>query len=629
MSGAFLGIEPATSKTSTPYVSPVKPAGEKGFDDLMRGLLKHQDSKPRTENKPIERPKSEKPKEDIAAPAKHPQSKPAIRKSKKAAQQQDEQPSSTEDENTARGNREVAEKSEKTQKTEPVETKDAASQDPNAEGVEVKETESQIPVETQVSEDDVTSFVLPEAAEETPEMDDVAEAVSFVNEEMPVEAEVEPKVALRVKVEEAEEEKPQASVEAEADAPVVLTEEESDEMPEAPQPFSKPTTVAREVSTPAPQSSAEKPVAPAPEPQDGMPAAAEPPEAAVEEEAPVLTMDSTEVQDSADPMPVETQEPEEAKAPAGNSQPAASQPQKPVPSSPMDKAISQQASAPETPVLNIPAGATLLHTNAPEPADTAKKTEAASKSSLAAQGNFSEGMKAQAAVSEEVPVTGAVAQENGETSKFIGQDASNQQPPASSEEGQAALNTPRSTATQVVGDGVSFRSVQSAAQQAQVQTPAGQPGTLNQNLVKVERLHELMNRFDEHVMSLASGKDKTMSITLVPETLGKVVLNCREHSGHMTVQIVAESQVVKDLLQQQEPSVRSLLEQNGYKMDSFDVRTQDGQGDRRPFDRQQAQAEGSLSSLGGTMRTDSAAGHEPAKPSAWKPAGAGGIWVVA
>ena len=120
-----------------------------------------------------------------------------------------------------------------------------------------------------------------------------------------------------------------------------------------------------------------------------------------------------------------------------------------------------------------------------------------------------------------------------------------------------------------------------------------------------------------------------MSITLVPETLGKVVLNCREHGGQMSVEIVAESQVVRNLIQQQEPSVRHLLEQNGYKMDSFNVKTQDGQGERQPGQQAARDWESTPAAFRNASRTQGAGGGDSTRPAAWKPAGHGGLWVVA
>ena len=107
-------------------------------------------------------------------------------------------------------------------------------------------------------------------------------------------------------------------------------------------------------------------------------------------------------------------------------------------------------------------------------------------------------------------------------------------------------------------------------------------GVFSSAFDRIEKLQELMDNIDKHVLSLAVGSEKTMTITLVPESLGKVVLSCRESNGQMVVEIQAASTGVKDMLQKQEDSLRQMLEQNGFKLAQFDVKTQnDNSRDRR------------------------------------------------
>ena len=107
-------------------------------------------------------------------------------------------------------------------------------------------------------------------------------------------------------------------------------------------------------------------------------------------------------------------------------------------------------------------------------------------------------------------------------------------------------------------------------------------GVFSSAFDRIEKLQELMDNIDQHVLSLAVGSEKTMTITLVPESLGKVVLSCRESNGQMVVEIQAASTGVKDMLQKQEDSLRQMLEQNGFKLAQFDVKTQnDNSRDRR------------------------------------------------
>ncbi|MFH0879597.1 MAG: flagellar hook-length control protein FliK [Lentisphaerota bacterium] len=161
-----------------------------------------------------------------------------------------------------------------------------------------------------------------------------------------------------------------------------------------------------------------------------------------------------------------------------------------------------------------------------------------------------------------------------------------------------------------------------------VATALPQPGVMG-HLEKVEKLQELVERFDRHVLSMASGKDKTMSITLEPANLGKVVLNCRETGDRMAVEILAENSGVRHLLQQQEQSVRQMLEDNGYKLGDFDVRTQGGEGDASSFTRRQAQERDAEETGNVVWRGEVTGSPDTGKAVNWRPSGSKGIWVVA
>jgi len=158
-------------------------------------------------------------------------------------------------------------------------------------------------------------------------------------------------------------------------------------------------------------------------------------------------------------------------------------------------------------------------------------------------------------------------------------------------------------------------------------------GHLERALVRVERLHELVERFDEHVIRLAAGRDKAMTITIVPESLGAVTIRCREAGDRVAVEIVAENQVVRNLLQQQEAPLRQALEDSGYKLGAFDVRTSADGGTSDPGARGRPSAESGEEDAGaGPGR---AAGRSPAADAAvapetgWQPADSRGIWMVA
>ena len=94
-------------------------------------------------------------------------------------------------------------------------------------------------------------------------------------------------------------------------------------------------------------------------------------------------------------------------------------------------------------------------------------------------------------------------------------------------------------------------------------------------LEKVQKVQQLINHMDEHVLRLVVSKQHAMVITLVPDSLGTVVLSVNEDERHhVVVEMLAESHTVLNVLKQQEAHLRDLFEQNGYKLSSFNVRQQ-------------------------------------------------------
>lgn len=121
---------------------------------------------------------------------------------------------------------------------------------------------------------------------------------------------------------------------------------------------------------------------------------------------------------------------------------------------------------------------------------------------------------------------------------------------------------------------------------AHVQAPAAQQSA--QGSERVERLLDLINRLDEHVLSLASGgREKSMTVHLEPPNLGKIAMNCLETDGAVRVNLLVENPVVRNLLQDQEASLRQALEQAGFRLSQFDVRHQDERsGGKQPYQNQ-------------------------------------------
>jgi flagellar hook-length control protein FliK len=147
-------------------------------------------------------------------------------------------------------------------------------------------------------------------------------------------------------------------------------------------------------------------------------------------------------------------------------------------------------------------------------------------------------------------------------------------------------------------------------------------------LSRVERLQTLVENMDRYILSAVSSRDKSMTMTLIPETLGKVVLNCREENGRIWVDIQTSNPAARDLLMRNEEAIRNLMDQAGYKLAQFGVRGETANENSGFFQKQQGQ-----------YREESDARPEPEPPvnppRAQRGAGAPisarqrGIWVVA
>jgi hypothetical protein len=144
---------------------------------------------------------------------------------------------------------------------------------------------------------------------------------------------------------------------------------------------------------------------------------------------------------------------------------------------------------------------------------------------------------------------------------------------------------------------------------------------------RTERLQDLVDRIDQHVLLLSKNGDRSMTVTLIPEKLGKVILNCREDGGQIAVQIQAENGVAREMLQRQEMAIRTLLEQNGYRLGQFDVRTNDeGRGGRRQAASRMDEDE--ESNEAGAGRGSKGRAASPVAESV-ETRRSGGIWLIA
>ena len=146
-------------------------------------------------------------------------------------------------------------------------------------------------------------------------------------------------------------------------------------------------------------------------------------------------------------------------------------------------------------------------------------------------------------------------------------------------------------------------------------------------LEKVLKVKQLIHHMDEHVLRLVVSKQNAMVITLVPESLGKVVLSVNEDEGHhVRVEMLAESHAVLNVLKQQEAHLRDLFEHNGYKLSSFNVRQQQDDNERERRSNELARK----GTKGKNLPADSSIDLTPnAKETIQKWSHSTGVWFVA
>jgi flagellar hook-length control protein FliK len=145
-------------------------------------------------------------------------------------------------------------------------------------------------------------------------------------------------------------------------------------------------------------------------------------------------------------------------------------------------------------------------------------------------------------------------------------------------------------------------------------------------LSRVEQFQEFVSNLDHHILAASASREKTMTVTLVPESLGKVVLNCREQGGQLWVEIQAANQSVREVLQRQENAIRQLMDQSGCQLMQFDVRSQTGEGDVGRFRRQSQESEDAADGEGHVQSI----GQGSEAPVATNPTlHRRGLWVVA
>lgn len=115
-----------------------------------------------------------------------------------------------------------------------------------------------------------------------------------------------------------------------------------------------------------------------------------------------------------------------------------------------------------------------------------------------------------------------------------------------------------------------------------IEAPLLPANSVNETTV---RLEELADRFDQRMLSMVQRSEKVTRITLSPATLGRLTVVCSQENSTMSVEIVAQTGGVRDLIAGQEEAVRRLMEAHAVELGSFDVMLDQGQGGSRHFEK--------------------------------------------
>jgi flagellar hook-length control protein FliK len=98
------------------------------------------------------------------------------------------------------------------------------------------------------------------------------------------------------------------------------------------------------------------------------------------------------------------------------------------------------------------------------------------------------------------------------------------------------------------------------------------------------KLEELTNRFDQHLLSQVRKNEKVTRITIQPASMGRMTVVCREENSALVVEVLTQSNNVRDLVAQQEAAVRTIMEKHNMELSQFDVslgQRESGNGNER------------------------------------------------
>jgi flagellar hook-length control protein FliK len=75
----------------------------------------------------------------------------------------------------------------------------------------------------------------------------------------------------------------------------------------------------------------------------------------------------------------------------------------------------------------------------------------------------------------------------------------------------------------------------------------------------------------KNVRYLIDGDGRTVSVRLVPESLGEMHIEVHSNGGEVTVRLISQNPVVRDTLQAQTSDLRAALSRDGVNVDKVEV----------------------------------------------------------
>lgn len=246
-----------------------------------------------------------------------------------------------------------------------------------------------------------------------------------------------------------------------------------------------------------------------------------------------------------------------------------------------------------------------------------------------------------AAVEDETEEDATSTDESGEESDIVEEQAGMSGEPAfsageqgtsgnrgdSEESSLAAEMTTRGMAVHGAGNSASASGFQAAMMQ-QAAASAGSASGL-EAVARAEQIQQLVDRFDQHILSMIRQSSQDLTITISPESLGRLVVHCREEGDGVRVQVEAENASVCNLLQQQESGIRTALNQNGYRLSEFEVSTGNGDSAEQRKERAMNNREDETAQEGNSGKPAGTPGREQNMERVEHRIDRNGVWLVA